>query len=199
MKCVGRNVLCVMVLSVGVGVATVPAHGQGIGDSHGRHVAQIVQSLTSYIHGPPGFYQEASSFKRDSKNSQLASLLAAIHANASGNISSYLNQTSKPPRIHFGSRLGGALIKIVVQSPYGKEVAWTNSAPRNPRVQDYEQRGEATWRGNTGRCHRRRLIGGGGNTRIWGWSAGDLAHIEAYNDGLNQNFSKYAAANEYRN
>ncbi|MDR4483980.1 MAG: type IV secretion system protein [Nitrospirales bacterium] len=183
MKCVGR-MLCVMVLSVGVGVATVPAPAKASGIPT-VDIAQIVQSLTSYITDLQGFSELI--IQTGLEESQLASLLQQ-YTQTLREYKSYLNQLRSLQEF-ISAPDWAALIKIVVQSPYGKEVL--GQIPLlDPEGPDYNK--EVRQRaGEYGPVPQETESVVEGYTDL-GVDAGDLAHIEAYNDGLNQNFSKYA-------
>ena len=183
MKCVGR-MLCVVVLSVGVGVATVPAPAKASGIPT-VDIAQIVQSLTSYITDLQGFSELI--IQTGLEESQLASLLQQ-YTQTLREYKSYLNQLRSLQEF-ISAPDWAALIKIVVQSPYGKEVL--GQIPLlDPEGPDYNK--EVRQRaGEYGPVPQETESVVEGYTDL-GVDAGDLAHIEAYNDGLNQNFSKYA-------
>ena len=183
MKRVSR-VLCVMVLSVGVGVATVPGPAKASGIPT-VDIAQIVQSLTSYITDLQGFSELI--IQTGLEESQLASLLQQ-YTQTLREYKSYLNQLRSLQEF-ISAPDWAALMKIVVQSPYGKEVL--GQIPLlDPEGPDYNK--EVRQRaGEYGPVPQETESVVEGYTDL-GVDAGDLAHIEAYNDGLNQNFSKYA-------
>jgi len=183
MKRVGR-VLCVMVLSVGVGVATVPEPAKASGIPT-VDIAQIAQGLTSYITDLQGFSELI--IQTGLEESQLASLLQQ-YTQTLREYKSYLNQLRSLQEF-ISAPDWAALMKIVVQSPYGKEVL--GQIPLlDPEGPDYNK--EVRQRaGEYGPVPQETEMVVEGYTDL-GVDAGDLAHIEAYNDGLNQNFSKYA-------
>ena len=183
MKCVGR-MLCVVVLSVGVGVATVPAPAKASGIPT-VDIAQIVQSLTSYITDLQGFSELI--IQTGLEESQLASLLQQ-YTQTLREYKSYLNQLRSLQEF-ISAPDWAALIKIVVQSPYGKEVL--GQIPLlDPEGPDYNKEVRQRAR-EYGPVPQETESVVEGYTDL-GVEADDLAHIEAYNDGLNQNFSKYA-------
>ena len=178
------RVLCVMVLSVGVGVGTVPdpAKASGIPTVD---IAQIVQSLTSYITDLQGFSELI--IQTGLEESQLASLLQQ-YTQTLREYKSYLNQLRSLQEF-ISAPDWAALLKIIVGSPYGQEIL-AEIPLLNPEGADYKN--EVRKRlGEYGSVPQETAEVVKGYTDL-GVEAGDLAHIEAYNDGLNKSYAKYA-------
>lgn len=185
MNRVCRVLLCVLVLLAGGGaVGMVPdvARASGIPTID---IAQIVQGLTSYINDLSGFQELI--VQTGLEESQLASLLQQ-YAQTLTEYKHYLNQLRSLQEF-ISAPDWAALMKIVVESPYGKEVL--GQIPLlDPEGPDYnnEVRNRIA---EYGPVPQETPVVVEGYTDL-GVEAGDLAHIEAYNDLLNQNFSKYA-------
>jgi hypothetical protein len=177
------RVLCVVVVSVVVSVVTVPdtVRASGIPTVD---IAQIVQGLTSYINDLSGFQELI--IQTGLEESQLAALLQQ-YAQTLTEYKSYLNQLRSLQEF-ISAPDWAALMKIVVQSPYGKEILGQIPLlkPDNPGYKD-EVRQRA---GEYGPVPQE-TADVVGEYEALGVGAGDLTHIEDYNDGLNKNFAKY--------
>lgn len=182
MKHFGR-VLIVVVLSVVVGVGMVPSVAKASGIPT-VDVAQIVQGLTSYINDLQGFQELI--IQTGLEESQLASLLQQ-YAQTLLEYKSYLNQLRSLQEF-ISTPDWAALVKIVVESPYGKEILGQIPLlkPDDPGYKD-EVRQRA---GEYGPVPQETAVVLEGYEAL-GVDAGDLTHMEDYNDGLNQNFAKY--------
>lgn len=179
-----RYVRCVVVLSVGISVGMVPTPARASGIPT-VDVAQIAQSLTSYIQDLT-FYQEAL-IQTGLENSQLASLLAQ-YAQTLQEYKHYLHQIQSL-QTFISEPDWRVLMKIVVKSPYGQK-ALAQIPLLKPDDPAYEKdvRNVA---GEYGPVPEEMADVVNAYTAL-GVKPGDLKHIEAYNDGLNQNFAKYA-------
>ncbi|MCA9457287.1 MAG: hypothetical protein KC587_11540 [Nitrospira sp.] len=178
-----REVLCVVVVWVGVSVGTVPTMARASGIPT-VDVAQIAQGLTSYIQDLT-FYQEAL-IQTGLENSQLASLLAQ-YAQKLQEYKHYLHQIQSL-QAFISAPDWAVLMKIVVKSPYGQK-ALAKIPLLKPTDPGYEKdvRNAA---GEYGPVPEE-TADVVGQYMALGVKPGDLKHIEDYNDGLNQNFAKY--------
>lgn len=178
-----RHVRCVVVFSVGISVGMVPTPARASGIPT-VDVAQIAQSLTSYIQDLT-FYQETL-IQTGLENSQLASLLAQ-YAQTLQEYKHYLHQIQSL-QAFISEPDWRVLMKIVVKSPYGQK-ALAQIPLLKPDDPGYEKdvRNVA---GEYGPVPEETADVVNAYTAL-GVKPGDLKHIEAYNDGLNQNFAKY--------
>lgn len=174
--------LCVLVLSVGIGVGAVPetARASGIPTVD---IAQIIQGLTSYITELSG-YAEAL-LQTGIEEAQLAQMIQD-YAQTLVEYESYLKQV-RGLKDAISGEDWEQVMKVVVESPYGEEILGQIPTLDPKSVDFINEVRERVGKYGLVPQDTQDVVD---RYAAMGVELNDLAHIQAHNDRLNQHFSK---------